>query len=531
MMSVPEFIVLVPILLLPLGAIVIALVTQSISKSAQRWLPIALLALETTAIIFNIAPSSHRFELSTWDLASFSITLQLDGVALVLLLAIFVPLIALQFISPRTLDAFAFYVPGSATVLVCAGNLTTIFFAWAFLDLALFAWREARGIAHDIAMRALVLGQLASLVLFMGAIFLGARESQTGAMFIALAFWARLGLFPFHWILPIADLQTYELAGVRGATVVAAASLWLRWDTLKVNAPVDLIAWLGAIAFIAALVWIAREGEAAEKLAANASAASIVVPLAVVFGGGAALAFALWLTIGMAFAFSMFELAITWQSDHQSRWSRLYFIAGLVSLAGLPLSPTFLGRVGAYVAMFEAGQGIPLIIILLATTLLLLPLWQIGVALRGNEPREPTRMEYAGLQILGLAFVVITFSPLAITQAMGQTASDSANQAIVTVIRTNDVVGVGIGFIVVLAPLFISFMLARVDLGYHPQWEELIAFATRVIDLDWLARLLAATGERLSALAVNLSALAEENPTVWILLVGLWIAIFILTSR
>jgi hypothetical protein len=296
-------------------------------------------------------------------------------------------------------------------------------------------------------------------------------------------------------------------------------------------APSDLIAWLAALAFIAGLVWISRESEAAEKIAVNTSAASIAVPLAIAFGGAAAIAFGLWVTLSIAFALAMFELGISWQSDYQSRWARLCFVAGIVSLAGLPLSPAFLGRAGAYVTMAESGQAVLLFLILLAMTFLLTPLWRIGMALRGVEPREPMRIEYTGLQILGLIFVVVTFSPLAIAQALGQATSDSANHAIDVVIRTNDVVGVGIGLAVVLTPLVTSFLLARIDWGYHPQWEELIAFMTLVIDLDWLARLLSATGQRLSALAVNLSALAEENPTVWILLVGLWIAIFILTSR
>lgn len=531
MSNVSDFIVLIPILLLPLGAIFIALVTSKISKPARRWLPTILLTLETLAILINIAPSSHRFELSTWDLASFSIVFQIDGIALVLLLAIFVPLIALSLITFRTLDAFAIYVLASATILICAGNLITIFFAWAFLDFALFAWREERGIAHDIAMRALVLGQLASLVLFTGAILLGAKQSETGAMLIALAFWARLGLFPFHWISPNADVATFELASIRGATLVAGASLWLRWDDLKINAPSDLIGWLAAVAFIAALVWIARESEAVEKIAVNASAAAIAVPLAITFGSEAALAFALWVVLGIAFAFATFELGITWQSDYQSRWARLYFVAGIVSLAGFPLTPAFLGKVGAYIALAEKAQGILLTLILLAMTFLLAPLWRIGIALRGSEPREPTRGEYSGLQLLGITFIVVAFSPIVIAQAIGQAAGDSANQALNTVIRTNDVIGVGIGFIVLLMPMAISFLLASVDWGYHPQWQDLAHFATRVIDLDWLARLLAGAGQKLSALAVNLSALAEENPTVWILFVGLWIAIFILTSR
>lgn len=536
---VPDFIVLIPVLLLPLGAMIIALIAEKISERSRRRLLIALLTLEIVAILLNIAPSSHRIELSTWDLASFSITFQLDGTSLILLLAIFIPIVALQLAAPRSFDAFTFYVLASALALICAGNLLTALFAWTFLDFTLFAWREARGIPHEIAMRALVLGQLAGLVFFAGTILLGTQQNETGAALIALAFWARLGLFPFLWIFPNVDLQTLELASVRGASIVAGASLWLHWDGVKATAPSGLIAWLAGIAFVAALVWIARESEAVEKIAVCVSAASLAAPLAIAFGGdalvssgqSAAPAFALWIVLGIAFALAMFELGVVWQSDHQTRWPRLYFIAGIFSLAGLPLTPAFLGRVGTYVAMAGNGQAILLLIAVLAMTFALSPLWRIGLALGGSEPREPTGTEHAGMQLLGLTFVVISLAPTVIASAAGQAMSDSANQALNTVIHTNDVIGVSVGFVALVTPIVISFLIARVNWGYHSQWDELTQFAARVIDLDWLARLITAVGRNMSAAAGNLSALAEENPTVWILLVGLWIAIFILTSR
>jgi hypothetical protein len=55
--------------------------------------------------------------------------------------------------------------------------------------------------------------------------------------------------------------------------------------------------------------------------------------------------------------------------------------------------------------------------------------------------------------------------------------------------------------------------------------------AARLIDLEWLARALTSVGYQAGAIARGASTIAEENPTVWILLAGLWVAIFISILR
>jgi NADH:ubiquinone oxidoreductase subunit 2 (subunit N) len=525
-----DFLVVVPFLILMIGAIVVALVADKIPEPSRRWLTVGILTSAFAGILINMAPSTHYFAISTWDAASFSIALQFDGISFVLLVAIFLPLIALQLARPAaSLDSFAFYVLAAAILLTCAGNLITMLFAWAFLDLALFAWRESRRIPHDLAMRALILGQLAGLALFAGTILLGAKQTETGALLIALAFWARLGLFPFHWVYPNADLQTLELVAIRGAALAAGASLWLHWNDLGTGLPSGLIASLASVAFIVVIVRLASDPESMDKIATNATNAIAFVPLAVAFNEDAAVALGFWIALSVILALAMFELALMWQPDFQNRWSRLFFIIGIFSIAGIPLTPAFLGRVGAGVALAENGQWLIILISSIALAYALVPLWQIGLRLRGNDLREPTGVEYIGLQLLGLAFVVMSLASTVLAQAIEQ--SDSAQAALDLVVRTTDFGGVGIGFFALLAPLVISFGAARVDWGYRAELANVAQWAGRVLDLDWLARWIARMGEGISALASGLAALAEENPTVWILLVALWIAIFILTTH
>lgn len=522
-----EPLILLPFFLLAFGAIVWTAAPR-FSELARRWLSIGILALTVAALFANFATSSHRLELSTWDAAKFSLTLQLDGITLVLLLAILIPVLALQLTRPSaSLDSFAYWVLLSAALVISSANLLTILFAWPLLDLALFAWRSARRIPHDEAMRALILGLLAGLGLAAGAILLDAKQSQTGALLLALAFWARLGLFPFHWLFPQEDLNTLELTAIRGAALGAGAGVWLRWGGLNANMPNELISLLASLALVAACVRIASSNEGVEKISANSALAIAFVPLAVAFGGEAAKALALAIALGVALGLAMFELGLTWQPDAQNRWARFFFVGGIFSLAGTPLTPAFLGRIGANIALIENGQGLIFFLGTIAASFALAPLWQINAELRGAQDREPTRSEYLGLQILGLAFIVYGFGATIVSQVTG----NAAERALDLVVRTDDYPAAALSILSLLGSLVISFWLARVKWGHHVQGEEIAQLAERVMDLNWLARGLTRLGESASALGASLSALAEENPTIWILFAALWIAIFILTTR
>ncbi|HEX7594374.1 MAG TPA: hypothetical protein VF429_09405, partial [Anaerolineae bacterium] len=87
------------------------------------------------------------------------------------------------------------------------------------------------------------------------------------------------------------------------------------------------------------------------------------------------------------------------------------------------------------------------------------------------------------------------------------------------------------GFAMLFLPIIGSYFLRIPARRFHPRPGSLILRAARLIDLDWLERVLTRVGYQLGALAQSASTIAEENPTVWILFAGLWVAIFISIVR
>jgi hypothetical protein len=494
------------------------------------WLPLIFLVTEIFAVLANIAPTPRLVVLSNWEPASYSIAFQIDGVAILLLLSMFVPLLALWLVAPaRTpFDLFPIFVLTAAITLIASVGLTTVYFAWTFLDLAIFVWRLARHIERETALQAFVVSQLAALALFAGSLFIGTAHSNEGILLIALAFWARLALFPFHWLLPTRGVDPRDLWIARGVPLLAASSLWLRWWTLRVDAPREWIAVLAALALGTAVIGVWHEEQPSRMIGVSVFHAIALVPLAIAFGGDAALAFALWLILGTAFAIVLFEMAQRWHAENRNRWGGVIWFAGLFSLAGLPLSPAFLGRVGLYVSLWESGEWLLLLVFGAATTLILAPLWNLGSALESAEPRNPTRVEHAGLAVMSLAFAALSLAPMLIAHALAPSVGDSAEAATLHVIWTNNAVGVAIGFGMLIAPIVLSFFLRGAARNFHPRAGSL---PNRMISLHWLERALTSAGYEMGAAARNISVIAEANPTVWILLVTLWIAIFVLVPR
>lgn len=235
----------------------------------------------------------------------------------------------------------------------------------------------------------------------------------------------------------------------------------------------------------------------------------------------------LWLTLAAVIALALFEIAKRWRADNLNRWNRLIWFAALLSLAGLPLTPAFLGRLGVYVALWESNNGIVMLFIGAATLVILAPMWNIGFALKGGELREPTRVEYAGLVIITLAIAALSFLPMLITRALGSAVSESYERSMDLVIRTNDAMGIGLGIVTMIVPVIGSYFLSTWLYRFRPRPGALVLRTARAIDLDWGERVVSAIGLRTSAAIRAGAAIAEENPIVWILFVALWVAIFI----
>jgi hypothetical protein len=525
----PDWILLLPILFPLAGALVFGLVAPRASPRARVGLPLIFLILEIIAILVNIAPGLHALVLSDWSSATFSIAFQIDGVTLLLLLTLFVPLAAIWLVAPprAPFGLFPTLVVTGAVLLAASANPITVYAAWAILDVAIFAWRLAYDIEKDGTLRTFALSQSAALALFAGALILGTDRAADGALLIALALWARLALFPFQWTLPTRGTDAHDLWLARGVPLIAAGNLWLRWSSLKVDAPITLIGTLFSVGIIAAAIWMWREEQPTRAVVVGVSHAIAFVPLAIVFGGDAGLALGLWLTLSAVIALALFEVAQRWRAENRNRYPRLIWFAGILSLGGLPLTPGFLGRVGLYISLWEAGQWLVLLIAGVTTLLLLVPLWNLGFELQGAENRKATRMENAGLILMTLAGAALALAPMLIAHALGPDAGNSAERAIDRSIRTNDALGVAIGFAMLILPVIGSYYLRVPARHFHPRSGSLLLRTARVTDLEWLARALTGIGYRVGALARGALTIAEENPTVWILLAGLWVAIFI----
>ncbi|MBI4787530.1 MAG: hypothetical protein HY782_10840 [Chloroflexi bacterium] len=528
-----EWILFLPILFLPIGALVFALAAPRLSPHSRTWLALLLVAIVIGAILVNIAPINHYIVLSEWQLASFSLALQIDGVVLLLLLMIFVTLAALWLVAPPNapFDLFSVLVLTAAMLLTLAANLVTVYFTWVLFDLSLFGWRLARDIERDAAVRALALSQIAGLAFFAGAAFATSGYPDQGVLVIAIALWARLGLFPFHWVYPLRGADSRDLWLARGVPLLAAASLWIRWPLLSLGAPGQLIAILAALALIASMIWVWREEQPARVVGVSAWHAVALVPLALAYGGDAGMAFALWLALGAAFAIALFEMALRWRGENRNRWSRLIWLVGLFALAGLPLTPAYLGRVGLYVSIWQSGNGWLIVVAAFVTTLALAPLWGFGLALGGAEPRDPKRSEYTGLGILLAAFAALSLAPMPLAQTLLPELGNSAQGAMLRVIWTDDGLGVIVGLVAAIVPLVASFFLRQPARRYQPQPGAFVPRLARAVDLSWLERALAGVGYEMGAAARNISTIAEENPAVWILLVALWIAILLVYPR
>jgi len=158
-------------------------------------------------------------------------------------------------------------------------------------------------------------------------------------------------------------------------------------------------------------------------------------------------------------------------------------------------------------------------------------LWGFGFAIKGGELREPQRVEYVGLAIITLAFVALALAPMPIAHALGRQAGAFAERALDLVVRTDDVVGVGLGIAILAFTVIGSFLAQPAAREIYRRWGTLIRNLAGVLDLEWGERFLGTLGYRVSALVRDVSTITEENPTVWLLFVALWVAIFVMIAR
>ncbi len=521
----PDWILLLPIVFPALGALALTPLLPRIKPAARQPLTIGLLFVEIALVLLNIAPGSHRWAISAWERVQFTLALQMDGVTQLVALTMLVLLLARELVAPSRLDARALLVLATALLFAAADGVAMLLLAWTLLDLALFGWQWTREVERANVLRRLAIGLLMGLMFFAGAL---TAHTESGAAMLTLALWARLGLFPFHALLPMRDADEFDVWIARGIPLLAAANAWLHWNTFHIAVPYTLIGILAGANLMVTALWIWRASDIVRAFSIGAQHAFALVPLTLAFGGEAGIALALWQTLGIAFALALGDIAQRWRAEEHHAYARLSGWPAVGALAGLPLTPAFLGRLGLYVALTESGEGLLLAIAFVTTLSVYAPVWHWTRALKGSETRAPTRIELAGLSIALAAFAALAFAPMLLAPALG--LATSAEHALNRVIWTNNALGVLLGVLVLIAPLVGAYFL-RALAANRPGARTSVARLARIGDLEWLERAAIRIGTRASVVTRDAFTLTEENPTVWILFAALWIAIFIAMAR
>ncbi len=525
-----DWLLIAPLLFPPIGAL--ALSVKSPKEVGVRF-PILLLLVEILFILANIATAPHSLVLSSWDLASFSLVLEIDGLAIVLLLIMVVPLLALWLVAqPKApFNLWSALLFSTAVLMTTAMSLEAVYFSWVLMDGVILVWRLSRVQDRPVALRAFVTSQLAGFILLGGELLSGTDLSGLGGILFAIAFWARLGLFPFHWILPRGNLRTDELWIMWALPLIAGSSLWLRWRTLHLDPPSFWISVLAVAALIVSAIW-AWAKEPSPDSTRTASAQSIIfVPLAIAFGNDAGTCLALWMVLGTAMGIAFLALAETWPEGPSSIWCKVSWFAGFFSIAHVPFTPAFLGRLALYIALWEKSQFV-LLSIAAATT------WVGQIALLNKRPNpaseksaRPQKAQFGGLVLLDLVFLALGLGAVIYTPILAPYMSNSTQSAINLAIWTDDLVGVLSGVAFLAVPMLAAFALAPMARRHSLPIATVTGGLNWLANLDWLGSALAAVGYEMGRAARNLSSIVEENPIVWIMLVALWAAIFILIPR
>ncbi len=529
----PDWTLIFPILFPPLAALAWAAVKNRFSDEVKPRLGIGFAGIEILLVLLNLSPTPRYVVFSSWDLSGFTLALQLDGVRILLLLLMVVPLLAERLIAPpqSPLGLAEGLILSAAMIMTMSLSLQGVYVAWVIMDLVVLGWRIHNRSEEHIALQAFALSQLAGIMLVGGDLLSGTTQSSVGAFFLAVAFWARLGLFPFHWVLPQSESATGHLWIMRAVPMIAGASLWLQWWTMHLDAPTPWIGVMAALACLAAATWAWRAVTNAGVVGAAIAQSITCVPLAIAYGEAAGTALGLWITLSTLFALALFDLGQQWPRSASRLALGLIRFAAICSLAQVPLTPGFLGRWGLETALWERGEWLILLIIPVTTFLILLRLF----TLEEDEPTagtaDPQRAILAGAALLGISFLFLSLAALPVAAALAPNMGESSDAAINRVIRTNDLGGVLAGFLLLFAPIPFAFVIRPLVRQIDSQETSVPSLLGRTFDLNWFGAILAGVGYEMGRTARNLSAILEENPIVWILFIALWIAIFVLIPR
>ncbi len=522
---------LAPAAVLLLGAFVLPLAAFQLPVRwrTQTWLGqfgapslvgLAALALLGVRLTFGADAGGEGLELlSGWDFSAAEtvagLTIRADALSLPFLLVTVLILLAVTLATPLILplpgrrdenisDLSIWLTLGASAccLFVSANGLTLIYAVVGFDILTLFYWLQRD--QRDISIARLFLGVFTAVSLSLASLT-AIQGTTTGAVWLGLALWLRLGLYPF------VEARLHPRGSDYGGLVYQGLSLmigiYLAARVVVQPLPVPIL-WLVVIFMVlnGLLAWLADQTPL--MLTRLLLVATSLVLLITPVQANVATAY----TVGL-----MLSLVVLWVTPrlgqprlNEGSWSWPYLpaVAATLTLLGLPFSLNWQARTTIYEILFFLDNPLILWGVILAETLALSGLVSYWFILwQGNEMSE--RRSMVGIVIM-VPFLIPGLAPF-ILSTLTKIELPPANPAqplgVYIALLTTIVGAIGLAY-------FKKVFIRRLEMP-PDSLTELISLSGL---LHWLETLL----DRLSKLLLWIRAVLEGQHYVgWALFIAL----------
>jgi hypothetical protein len=526
---------LAPAAVLLLGAFILPLVLQLPPRwRAQPWLRylaapvlvgLAALALLGVRLTFGADAAGEGLELlSGWNFSSAgsvaALTIRADTLSLPFLLLAILLLLAVTLATPLVLPTppkrtenvsdLAIWLAlgaGACFLFVSANGLTLVYALLGFDVLTMFYWLQRGHRELSIARIFLGIFSVAGLAL---ASLSSTNGIGTGSLWLGLALWLRLGLFPFmetnvHW-----RWQDYGGLAYLGLSLAVGLYLAVR---VVVEPVAPLISWLlvSLMLLNGLLAWLSDERPAllARLMLVGAALVLLVAPLdpAVVTAA----------TVGL-----ILSVVVLWITPRlgqprlgEGAWSWPYLpaVAATLTLIGLPFSLGWLARTTIYEILLLTENRPLLYLVILAESLTLSGLVRYWLTLwQGDERSE--RRSMVGIIIM-VPFLIPGLAPLilsTLTKTELPPASFDQPAAVFGALA-----------VTILAAIALGYFRPRLTTRLHLSPEGLADFAGLGWLLPWWAALLNGIGKFVLRIRVILEGQHYMGWALFTALVGVLI--------
>lgn len=499
---------LAPAVVLLLGAFILPLVALQLARRwwTQPWLRylsapvlvgLAAVALLGVRLTVGADASGEGLELlSGWNFSAAetvaALTIRADTLSLPFLLLTILILLAITLATPLVIptpshrdenvsDLAIWLVLGAGACLlfVSANGLTLVYAVLGFDVLTMFYWLQ-RG-HRELSIARIFLGMFTAVGLTLASLT-ATTEPGMGHLWLGLALWLRLGLYPF--------IETNVHARWQDNGVLVYLSLSLLVGVyLVIRAMAEPLTGLGSALVVifmllnGLLAWLSDERQAllARLMLVEIALVLLVAPL----DQGASTAYTVGLILSVVVLWITPRLGQPRLNEGAWSWPYLPAVAATLTLAGLPFSLGWLARTTIYTKLLLTDNTVLLILVILTESLALSGLVRYWFSLwQGDERSE--RRSMVGI-IAMVPFLIPGLAPL-ILSTLARIDLPSANfehaSGIFIALAVTILGGLGLGYF--RPQLIARLKISPTGLGSFAGLGWLLPWWAAL--LDWLGK-------------------------------------------